>query len=146
MAIEFGPVTPIFRIFDEVKAREFYLGFLDFKVDWEHRFNDNAPLYMQISRGTFKIHLSEHHGDGAPASMCTVGTSSVDELHVALRAKSYKYNRPGIQLEFGKHLTVIDPFHNQIRFYEEEKPKQRKTQTGKIPPTRKKTKSRAKSK
>ena len=118
MAIEFGRVTPIFRIFDEAKAREFYLSFLGFKVDWEHRFNDNAPLYMQISRGNFKIHLSEHHGDGAPASMCTVAVSSVDELHAELIAKNYKFNRPGIQHEFGKHITVIDPFHNQIRFWE----------------------------
>ena len=119
MAIEFGPVTPIFRIFDETKAREFYLGFLDFKIEWEHRFNDNAPLYMQISRGSFKIHLSEHHGDGAPASMCTVVVNSVDELHAELIAKNYKYNRPGIQHEFNKHLTVIDPFHNEIRFWED---------------------------
>ena len=122
MAIEFERVTPIFRIFDEAKAREFYLGFLDFKVDWEHRFDDNAPLYMQVSRGSFKIHLSEHHGDGAPASMCTVATRNVDELHAELTAKKYKYNRPGIQHEFGKTLTVIDPFHNQIRFWEIDEP------------------------
>ena len=119
MAIEFGRVTPIFRIFDEAKAREFYLGFLDFKVDWEHRFNDNAPLFMQISRGTLTIHLSEHHGDGAPASMATVAVNSVDELHAEVTAKNYKYNRPGIRHEFGKSLTVIDPFHNEIRFWED---------------------------
>ena len=39
---------PILRIFDVGKAREFYLGFLGFTVDWEHRFDDRAPLYMQV--------------------------------------------------------------------------------------------------
>ena len=34
----FGKTTPILRIFDEAKAREFYVDFLGFKVDWEHRF------------------------------------------------------------------------------------------------------------
>jgi hypothetical protein len=33
-----GPITPVLRCFDEAKTREFYLDFLGFKVDWEHRF------------------------------------------------------------------------------------------------------------
>ncbi|TIS73102.1 MAG: VOC family protein, partial [Mesorhizobium sp.] len=41
-----GTVTPILRMFDTVKAREFYLNFLGFEVRFEHRFDDNAPLYM----------------------------------------------------------------------------------------------------
>ena len=35
--------TPILRIFDEAKAREFYLDFLGFRLDWQHRFDDHAP-------------------------------------------------------------------------------------------------------
>lgn len=37
-------VIPILRIFDEAKAREFYIDWLGFSVDWEHRFNSNTPL------------------------------------------------------------------------------------------------------
>ena len=44
-------VIPIFRIFDVAKAHEFYLGYLGFKIDWEHRFEPGMPLYTQISRG-----------------------------------------------------------------------------------------------
>ena len=36
-------VIPILRIFSVEKAREFYLGFLGFAWDWEHRFGDNFP-------------------------------------------------------------------------------------------------------
>ena len=39
--------TPILRIFDEAKAREFYLDFLGFRLDWQHRFDDHAPLYWR---------------------------------------------------------------------------------------------------
>lgn len=39
-----GEITPILRIFDIAKAHEFYIGFLGFEVQWEHRFDDNAPL------------------------------------------------------------------------------------------------------
>ena len=44
-------VVPTFRIFSLEKAREFYLDFLGFKIDWEHRFDPTAPVYMQVSRG-----------------------------------------------------------------------------------------------
>lgn len=47
--IGFAQIFPILRIFDEAKAREFYVDFLGFKVDWEHRFGENFPLYMQVS-------------------------------------------------------------------------------------------------
>ena len=49
-AIAFEPAVPIVRIFDIAKAHEFYLGFLGFKVDWEHRFDPDMPLYTQVSR------------------------------------------------------------------------------------------------
>jgi hypothetical protein len=42
--MSFARVTPILRIFDEAKAREFYVNFLEFNVDWEYRFSEAAPL------------------------------------------------------------------------------------------------------
>ena len=59
MTIQFTSIVPILRIFDVAKADEFYQGFLGFKVDWDHRFDDNAPLYRQVARGDLVLHLSE---------------------------------------------------------------------------------------
>jgi catechol 2,3-dioxygenase-like lactoylglutathione lyase family enzyme len=42
--------VPILRIFDVAKAREFYLDYLGFRSDWEHRFEPGLPLYMQNYR------------------------------------------------------------------------------------------------
>ena len=44
--MSFEKTTPILRIFDEANAREFYIGFLGFKLDWEHRFEPSLPLYL----------------------------------------------------------------------------------------------------
>jgi hypothetical protein len=63
MTISFAKTIPILRMFSVEKTREFYLGFLGFKVEWEHRFEPALPLYMQVSRGDFVLHLTEHHGD-----------------------------------------------------------------------------------
>lgn len=74
--------VPILRIFDVAKAREFYVGFLGFTVDWEARFDETAPLYLQISRDGLAIHLSEHHGDACPDSTVLV---QVDASRAASR-------------------------------------------------------------
>jgi catechol 2,3-dioxygenase-like lactoylglutathione lyase family enzyme len=120
MAIEFRRVVPAFRIFSLEKAREFYLDFLGFKVDWEHRFEPDFPVYMQVSRGSLVFHLSEHHGDGTPGSTAYVYTAGVEELHRELIGKQYKYNRPGLQKQdWGMlELQVVDPFNNRITFGE----------------------------
>jgi catechol 2,3-dioxygenase-like lactoylglutathione lyase family enzyme len=121
MSIEFIEVVPILRMFDVAKAREFYVDFLGFKVDWEHRFEPNAPLYMQVSRGKLALHLSEHHGDGTPGTAVYVPMKDIDALHAELSAKTYKYNRPGIcDQSWGmREMTVNDPFGNTIRFGEQ---------------------------
>jgi catechol 2,3-dioxygenase-like lactoylglutathione lyase family enzyme len=120
MAIEFGSVIPTFRIYSLDKAREFYLDFLGCKVDWEHRFEGNAPVYMQVSRGALVLHLSEHHGDGTPGAVVYVRMSGIEALHRELNDKKYRHNRPGLErMEWGMtEMTVIDPFANRIRFGE----------------------------
>jgi len=117
--IVFASAVPIFRIFDEAKAREFYLGFLCCAVDWEHRFHPGAPLYCQLSRGALKLHLSEHHGDSTPGSTVVLYMEGVEALQRELIAKNYRNNRPGLQKQdWGLECTVIDPFHSRIRFLE----------------------------
>ena len=120
MAIEFKRTVPTLRIFSLEKAREFYLGFLGCKVDWEHRFEPDAPVYMQVSRDGLVLHLSEHHGDGTPGSHVYVYTDGVEALHRELNDKKYRHNRPGLQKQdWGMtEVSVVDPFNNRITFGE----------------------------
>lgn len=113
-------VIPILRIFDETKAIEFYIGWLGFTIDWQHRYDDNAPLYMQISKDGLVLHLSEHHGDATPGAKIFIECSGVRELQKELNEKKYKYNRPGLVQEPWNAIsvTVVDPFMNRIAFNE----------------------------
>jgi len=121
MAAQFLQTVPILRIFDEPKAREFYIGFMGFQIDWEHRFEENLPLYMQVSRAGLTLHLSEHVGDACPGSTVFVRMKGIEELHAELIAKKYKYLRPGVEIApwKAKCMEVIDPFGNRIRFNED---------------------------
>lgn len=112
--------VPILRMFDVAKAREFYLDYLGFSVEFEHRFDDNAPLFMGISRDGLVLFLSEHHGDGSPGAHVVVEVSGLEELHRELGAKSYRYMNPAIETkEWGtREVCVLDPSCNQLIFSE----------------------------
>ncbi len=113
----FRGTKPIMRVFDEAKAKEFYLGFLGFQLDFEHRFGENFPLYAQVSRAGLVLHLSGHHGDASPGATVVVVTEEIQSYARELAEKNYMYNKPGIEdLPWGLVMTVTDPFFNRIRF------------------------------
>lgn len=116
-----GPTIPILRSFDETKAREFYVDFLGFTVDWTHRFEPTLPLYMQVSREGCVLHLSEHHGDCSPGAALRINTPGLDALHAELSGKNYGFARPGIEaMPWGsREVTVRDPFGNRLVFTQE---------------------------
>lgn len=111
---------PILRISDVSKALEFYRDYLGFVVDWEHRFDEESPLYMQVSRGGLVLHLSEHYGDATPGSTVYVSVEAVKPVHEELSGKNYGYLRPGIErTPWGSMcMELIDPFGNRLRLDE----------------------------
>ncbi|MBU6194628.1 MAG: VOC family protein [Burkholderiales bacterium] len=110
--------TPLLRSFNEAQARAFYLDYLGFRVLFEHRFHEGAPLYMGIVRDQCELHLSEHHGDACPGSSMRIAVSDVDALCAELRAKPYAHARPEVQeMPWGtRDFTVTDPFGNRLTF------------------------------
>lgn len=120
MPIQFTRTIPVLRIFNVEKAKEFYVGWLGFKVDWEHQFEEDTPWYIQVSRGKLVLHLSEHHGDACPGSTVFVEMRGIEDFHREIIAKNYKYNRPGLEHAFwnAKLVQVHVPFGNRVRFSE----------------------------
>jgi uncharacterized glyoxalase superfamily protein PhnB len=120
MTVTFTAI-PILRMFDEAKALEFYQGFLGFAVDWRHRFEDDAPLYMQVSRGGMRLHLTEHHGDCTPGGTVFVAAVGLATYHAEITAKGYAFNRPGLETAQwgGLVMEATDPFGNRLRFWED---------------------------
>jgi uncharacterized glyoxalase superfamily protein PhnB len=121
VTIAFQKTIPILRIFSVAKAKEFYVEYLGFTVDWEHRFAEDTPAYLQVSRGGLVLHLSEHHGDCCPGSTAFVWMTAIEEFHREITGKDYKYLRPGLETTFygTRCIQVIDPFGNRIRFNED---------------------------
>ena len=109
---------PIFRIFDEAKAQEFYLDYLGFEVSFEHRYEENTPLYMGITRNDCEFHLSEHVGDATPGSTVRTFEKKLTQFHESLTKKRYKCYSPSIQEQpWGSDMSVLDLFGNKLIFY-----------------------------
>jgi catechol 2,3-dioxygenase-like lactoylglutathione lyase family enzyme len=117
---QFKDAIPILRMFSVEKAKEFYVDFLGFAIDWEHRFADDLPLYMQVSRSGLRLHLSEHHGDATPGSTVFIWMRGIADFHRELTAKRYRYARPGLEKARWNAwvMEVADPFGNRLRFSE----------------------------
>lgn len=114
-------VIPIFRIFDIDKAKEFYIDWLGFKIDGEHRYGENFPVYMFISKDDINIHLSEHYGDATPGSKIIINCDGLKEYCKILQAKDYRYYKPCVEDSgWGSYIMeVMDPFGNKLMFNED---------------------------
>ena len=101
--MQFLQTIPILRIFDVAKAKEFYLDYLGFRADWEHRFEP------------------EHHGDATPGATVFLRVSGVEAFHEELKQKVYRYQRPGIGVApwNAKLMELTDPFGNRLRINED---------------------------
>ncbi|MGG1554842.1 glyoxalase superfamily protein [Paenibacillus ferrarius] len=113
-------VTPILRMFDEYKAKQFYLDYLGFRLAWEHRFEPDMPLYMEVVLGALKLHLSEHYGDCTPGSAIRIEIQNLDAFHARLLSQHHAYSRPGIETTpwQTREVRLTDPFGNRLVFFE----------------------------
>jgi hypothetical protein len=105
-------------VFDAALARRFYVDWLGFTVDWEHRFGPDFPLYMQVSRGAVILHLTEHYGDCSPGAKVLITTDDVEAMHRELSERPNPSMRPGVEVApwNAKVMDVTDPFGNRLSF------------------------------
>jgi catechol 2,3-dioxygenase-like lactoylglutathione lyase family enzyme len=101
------------------KAKEFYIDWLGFEIEWEHQFEPNFPYYIGLKKDDIQLHLSEHHGYSVPGVTIYIVCTEVEKFHNSL--KPYKYYRPSVEKTFYNTLlmTVQDPFGNKLCFNEE---------------------------
>ena len=113
-----GSVRPVLRIFDNQLAKKFYIDWLAFRLNWEYRPEDEGPSIMEVSRGNAVLQLSEHYGDGSPATKLFIEVDDVDALSRELHERPNAYMKPGVEATDweARILAVLDPFGNRLVF------------------------------
>ena len=118
--VEIRSSIPVLRMFDEAKAKAFYLDYLGFEVDWESRFTPTAPLYMQIHLGDAIIHLNGHANEDAPTSEVNIPVLGLQKYCEYLIAKGADYPKPSVvdpgYQERNTDMNIYDPFDNYLVF------------------------------
>ena len=66
------------------------------------------------------LHLTEHHGDGAPGAAMMIQTKGIEALHRKLTDWKYGYARPGLEDQpwGARTINVTAPFANKLTFSE----------------------------
>ncbi|MEM6525515.1 MAG: glyoxalase superfamily protein [Bacteroidota bacterium] len=110
---------PTFRILDYKKAIDFYVHGLGFKIDWEHRFEPHAPIYMQISRNGLTLHLSENKRFETGV-IVFVDCKRLNEFYSDLsnRENKIKLSKPEKTNWQTIQMEIEDPFGNLLRLNE----------------------------
>ena len=100
-------IVPILKVADTARAVEWY-GRLGFTKDFEHRYSEDFPGYVGISRDGLAMHLSEHVGDATPDTLVYIFVADVDALAAEF----------GVEVEeqsWARDFEVTDPDGNRIR-------------------------------
>jgi len=114
---------PVLRVLDETLARSFYLEYLGYKIEWEHRFSDAAdsPLYMEVSQGASVLHLNGHATEETPVCEVRIPVEGLQGFCDFLAAKETQFENPEIvdpRYEGRKtDLNIVDPFGNHLVFW-----------------------------
>lgn len=111
---------PILRVSDSDRVRHFYVDWLGFTIDFEHRFDPMMPLFTGVSRDETALGLGEHHCDGTPGSVVWIPARGLNAYREALLANPIEQLRPAIDPDApaGPTMTITDPFGNELRFCE----------------------------
>ena len=118
MALPTQRVVPALRITNYERSRTFYVDQLGFRVEWEHRFEPNFPVFMSIARDGMQIYLTEHSGDCQVGGLAHFVIEDVGAWFEEFTARGVEPTElPHSDLGF-LNMTVTDPDGNQLRFME----------------------------
>lgn len=115
-------IIPVLRIFDVEKAKAFYLDFLGFQLDWTHQFEENFPLYMQISKDQYCLHLTEHYGDCSSGALVRLHLVELEQFAQQLLDQNARFAKPQLEtMPWGNlELSIRDPFSNRLVFWKDQ--------------------------
>jgi catechol 2,3-dioxygenase-like lactoylglutathione lyase family enzyme len=108
-------VMPTLRMTSYERSKEFYVGRLGFRVDWEHRFEPGFPVFMQVSRDGLAFFLTEHTGDCPVGGLVHLYVPDVDVWFNEFRDNGVAVQEPPDEYLQGlRSMTIQDPDGNKL--------------------------------
>lgn len=113
-------MIPTLHIGDPDTTLAFYTEKLGFKVNWEHSYDLESAVFIQVSRDGMKLYLSQHASDCATGGLVHIAVSDFDAWYADLQRSGVQVRiAPGRGLDRGlegyRTLALMDPDGNEIR-------------------------------
>lgn len=113
-------VIPQLRMTEAARSLAFYVEKLGFAVDWEHRFGEGYPLFVQITRQGQTLFLTEHAGDCEPGGAVYFRVPDVDACFADFQSRGAELSVAPADTPWGtRELLIRDPDGNRLRFASE---------------------------
>lgn len=109
-------VMPALRITSCARSKAFYVDGLGFRIDWEHRFEPDFPVFLKVSREGLAFFLTEHTGDCSVGGLIHLYVPDVDAWYAEFQSKAIPIQEPpNNDLPGLRIMTIVDPDGNRIR-------------------------------
>ena len=109
-------VTPVFQITDYAQAVAFYVDWLGFSIDWEDEPTADGVRYLQISRSSLVLHLTNAPRESRPGSRAIAEFTGLMAFHRLLRQKESHFTTPPLRKttwhDKVMQLELFDPAGN----------------------------------
>jgi len=110
-------VIPQHRITDARRSVVFYVDGLGFSIDWQHQFEPGFPIFIQATRDSQTIFLTEHTGDCQVGGAVYFLVKNVDTCHAEFASRGIVATKPLSDTSWGtREFVVTDPDGNRLRF------------------------------
>lgn len=100
-------LVPILKVAAVQSALDWY-GRLGFVKEFEHRFSEDFPAYVGITRDSMAIHLSEHAGDATPDTLMYLYVDDVDAI-------AKEFDADVEEQPWAREVELTDPDGNRLR-------------------------------
>lgn len=100
-------LVPIVKVVDADRSAEWY-GRLGFSKEFEHRYSEEFPAYVGLSRGGISVHLSEHVGDATPDTLLYFWVDDVDTV-------AKEFGADITEEDWAREVHLTDPDGNRLR-------------------------------
>lgn len=111
-------VIPALRTTDYARSKAFYIDGLGFRVESEHRFEPDFPVFATLIRDGMTIYLTAHQGDCQVGGLVHFVVDDVDADYAEFLCNGVAVcEPPNDDLPRLRMMTVVDPDGNQLRFF-----------------------------
>lgn len=113
-------VIPILKVIDVIRAKEFYVDIMGFKVEWEKRFDEKSSIHMILSYKHIILYFTGYDDVAASESSVFIEFSGLKKYHGFLMERKTEYMITDLNMTPWESLNmeVIDPFGNKLLFCE----------------------------